>query len=242
MAMMVTSMKSKKKTKSKYKIVKNGGFKTFAIISISILAVFSIIGISCANCSWMTANLASLWGGVLSAAATIFLGIIALWQNIEYKRQGDITQDKLFKAQVFSSCPYFDINSCDVKCTDDGSFTLNLVVKNIGKTFAPWVMVTQLELSNPWLLLNKTDSSTYSGVYENEYFNLKPEEFFIFHSENINIILDEEKTYYSHIVLSVTSDSQVQFDQHITMKFEVKNKKLKYIGQAVSRFLELYDI
>ena len=235
-------MRFKKKVKGKYKVVKNGRFIKLAAFSIIILAIFSIVGLSCANCCWMTANLASLWGGVLSAAATIILGIVAVWQNIEYKRQSDITQDKLFKAQVFSSCPYFSINSCDINYSEDSGFKIDIVVKNIGKTFAPWVMVTQLELSKSCFLLNKADNYAYSEIYENEYFNLKPEDFFIFHSDNINITLEEGKTYYLHLVLSVVSDSQVQFDQQITLKYEAKNDKLKCVGQAVSKFLELYNI
>lgn len=107
---------------------------------------------------------------------------------------------------------------------------------------APWVMATQLELSKSCFLLNKADNYTYSEIYENEYFNLKPEEFFIFHSDGINITLDEGKTYYLHLVLSVVSDSQVQFDQQITIKYEVKNNKLKCVGQAASKFLELYNL
>ncbi len=72
-------MRYKKKVKGKYKVVKNGRFIKLAIFSVIGLAFFGIIGLLCANCCWMTANLASLWDGVLSAAATIILGIVAVW-------------------------------------------------------------------------------------------------------------------------------------------------------------------
>lgn len=232
----------KRNSKSKYKIVKNGGFKAFAIISISVLVILSIIGISCANCSWMTANLASLWGGVLSAAATIFLGVIALWQNIEYKRQGDIAQDKLFKAQVFSSCPYFSIDECDIQTKSNKEFGYMVKLKNIGKSFAPFVMITELEFSKTMLFMGKSSKDIFNKCFEEEFLNVKCNDTIDFITNQIDYELVEGQKYFSHIILSVVSDNQVQFDQQITLEFKYENNQLEYIGQAVTKFLELYDI
>lgn len=235
-------VKSQRKHRCKYKIVKNGKFYIFAIISIAVLGVSIIIGLTCANCSWMTPNLASLWGGVLSAVATVFLGIVAIWQNTEYKHQSDIAQDKLFKAQVFSSCPYFSVEDCDVQTKSSNQFGYMVRLKNIGKTFAPFVMITELEFSKTMLFIGKKSKDVFNKCFDEEFLNVKFNEMIEFITMQIDYELLEGQIYYSHIILSVVSDNQVQFDQQITLKFKYENNELKYMEQAVSKFLELYDV
>jgi len=235
-------MRFKKKVKGKYKVVKNGHFIKLAIFSVIGLAVFGIIGLLCANCCWMTANLASLWGGVLSAAATIILGIVAVWQNIEYKRQSDMMQDKLFKAQVFSSCPYFSIEECDIQTKTDKKFGYMVKLKNIGKTFAPFVMISELEFSKTMLFLGKSSKDIFNKCFDETFLNVKCDDTIEFITEQIDFELIEGQRYFSHIILSVVSDNQVQYDQQITLEFKYENNQLEYIGQAVCKFLELYDI
>ena len=78
--------------------------------------------------------------------------------------------------------------------------------------------------------------------FDEEHLNVKTNDMIEFITGQIDFELAEEQRYFSHIILSVVSDNQVQFDQQIILEFKYENNQLKYIGQSVSKFLELYDI
>ena len=74
--------------------------------AIIFLLVISFVCIVFANC--MTANSASILGGVLSALATVFLGVIAFWQNKRYKELSDEMNDTMLMPEVYQSTEFSD--------------------------------------------------------------------------------------------------------------------------------------
>lgn len=227
--------------KNKKTVKKFNKFLMFATISICILGIISIVILLCANCTWMTSNLASILGGVLSAVATVLLGIVAIWQNIEYKHQSDIAEKRLFKVQVFNSCPYFSVKNCDVQTNNDSEFGYCIELKNIGKTFAPFVMVSEIEFSKFNYFIGKSSNNVFNKYFDEHHINILQNKVFEFISKKITYKLIEGETYYSHIILSVVSENQIQFDQQISLQFKYLNNELKFIKEVSSQFLEIYD-
>ena len=229
---------SKKNNKSK----KPDKFIVFAIISIIALGVISLLSVLFADCRWVTANMASVWGGILSAIATVLLGLIAVWQNIEYKKQNDITEKRIFKLQAFSSCPYFSIDYCDVQTNNKNEFGYLVNLKNIGKTLATFVMITEIEFSDRSYYVGKTSDGVFNKSFDKTHINIATQKTIEFISGKIEYNLSDDRIYYGHIVLSVVGDNQVQFEQQLTIKFKYSNNELKFIEELSSQFLKMYDI
>ena len=228
-----------KKQKKKH----STSFVLISILSIGLLTVLSLALVLTANCCWMTANMASILGGVLSAVATTILGAIAIWQNIEYKRLSEISEQKTFKAQVLSACPYFSINECEIDKEVSGNYVFKINLTNIGKSLATCVLPYEFEFSNLGYFYGKTNSNVINTVYSIDYANISPNDSFTFNSEPMDIKFSNcNDTYFAYIVISIVAHNQIQFDQQIQLEFGLINNELKYITQHQSQFLNLYNI
>lgn len=82
------------KIKSKFKD------QSFRLKLIMLLLVISIIEAGCFS-ELMSPNAASIVGGILSAVATLALGIIAIWQNMRYKEMADEANDVQVRPEFF---------------------------------------------------------------------------------------------------------------------------------------------
>lgn len=80
-----------------------------AIIAAVILIIASVICVFRANS--MSANVASIIGGILSVAATTVLGLIALWQNRRYKELSDEKDGKLEQLTLTPECRLLSVSS-----------------------------------------------------------------------------------------------------------------------------------
>lgn len=80
---------------------KRDRFFLSVIIAISLLLIASALCIVLAN--RMSANTASIVGGVLSAVATALLGIIAFWQNKKYKELSDELNERAFLPELYKA-------------------------------------------------------------------------------------------------------------------------------------------
>ena len=74
-------------------------FKNGVLLVIALMIVF--IGISICIAEKIGTNTASIIGGVLSAIATVFLGLIAIWQNTRYKKMADEANDIQIRPEFF---------------------------------------------------------------------------------------------------------------------------------------------
>jgi hypothetical protein len=72
-----------------------------AIMLVIIAMVISII-LSLSFASEMKANMASIIGGILSAIATVFVGLIGIWQNKRYKKIADEANDVHVRPEFFN--------------------------------------------------------------------------------------------------------------------------------------------
>lgn len=72
-----------------------------AILLVIIVMIISII-LSLSFASKMEDNMASIIGGILSAIATIFVGLIAIWQNKRYKKMADEANDVHVRPEFFN--------------------------------------------------------------------------------------------------------------------------------------------
>lgn len=70
------------------------------VISIIVLMIVCIIFSICFS-DRMGQSTSSIIGGVLSAIATVFLGLIAIWQNTRYKKMADETNDVHIRPEFF---------------------------------------------------------------------------------------------------------------------------------------------
>ena len=80
-----------------------------AIVAAVILIIASGICVFRANS--MSANVASIIGGILSVAATTVLGLIALWQNRRYKELSDEKDGKLEQLTLTPECRLLSVSS-----------------------------------------------------------------------------------------------------------------------------------
>jgi hypothetical protein len=186
--------------------------------------------------------MASILGGILSAIATTILGAIAIWQNIEYKRLNDISEQKAFKAQVLSTCPYFSISECQIYKEVSENYIFKIKLTNIGKSLATFVLPYEFEFSDLGYYYGKTNSNIINTIYSDDYSNILQNDSFSFTSEPMNIkFSNDNNTYFAYIVLSIVAHNQIQFDQQIKLEFSLVDNELKYITQHQSQFLNLYD-
>lgn len=75
-------------------------FNRGVLYAISFMAICILISICFAE--KLEPNTASIVGGALSAIATVFLGLIAIWQNTRYKRLADETNDIRIRPEFFA--------------------------------------------------------------------------------------------------------------------------------------------
>lgn len=80
-----------------------------AIVAAVILIIAS--GICAFRANSMSANVASIIGGILSVAATTVLGVIALWQNKRYKELSDEKDIKLEQLILTPECRLRSVSS-----------------------------------------------------------------------------------------------------------------------------------
>jgi hypothetical protein len=81
------------------KLERHLNFKNGVLCAIAFMAV--CIAISICFADKMRTNTASIIGGALSAIATVFLGLIAIWQNTRYKKMADEANDLQVRPEFF---------------------------------------------------------------------------------------------------------------------------------------------
>jgi hypothetical protein len=81
------------------KLERHLNFKNGVLCAIAFMVVCIVISICLAD--KMRTNTASIIGGALSAIATVFLGLIAIWQNTRYKKMADEANDLQVRPEFF---------------------------------------------------------------------------------------------------------------------------------------------
>jgi len=232
-------MKKRKHTQKKQK----GFFVCITIIAIIGLISLSIILVCVSNCKWMTANLASILSGVLSAIATTILGAVAVWQNIEYRKLSDELDKRTFKAQVLSSCPYFSVINFIIETDDLGNHIFKMKLNNIGNSLATFVLPSDFEFSKFGYYYGKNSNEIIHSYYTNDYTNIEPNSCFEFVTEPLKLCFEDtsDRSYFTHIILSIVGQNQIQFDQEIQLEYKIIDGKLTYVAQHQMQFLNIYE-
>lgn len=115
------------------KIHNNSSWKCIWILSLVALAIITIVACLCAK--YVQSNVATMISGALSALATVILGSIAIWQNVQYKKQSDDFHDMLMRPyiSIFDSNKSADAEEIKVDYDSGGTDIKNMRIQNVGR-------------------------------------------------------------------------------------------------------------
>lgn len=182
------------------------------------------------------------YGSFLAFLGTVALGALALWQNKRYQAENNKLNKKLFESQVFMNCAFFKTESCKVIFDEDTKqFWINIYFRNVGKSIAICVLPYEFEFSKFGYRIGKSTDHVIIQVFDKAEANVLPGNLLLFTSNPIEYVLIDETEYFAHIIISIVSENQIQYDQEIQLHFKYFNGKLNYLNEYPSHFLELYN-
>lgn len=150
--------------------ISNECWKKIWIISLVILMIAVLV--FCLIANYFGTNTATMISGSLSAFATAILGSIAIWQNVQYKKQSDDFHNIAMRPYItiFDSNKNGDAEEIKIKCSDDTCFK-NMRIQNVGRE-----SILEIEIEKYTINGNNFDANITT-----ENTMLTPKEIKIFH-------------------------------------------------------------